>query len=102
VGPGVQKVKVGDRVVASFQIACGQCYYCKQGLATMCERTNTGVSATKLYGKRTSGEFSPETTMVSLVSLFNSTLSQASLDTPTSLGALLVGRRNMFASLTAM
>ncbi|KEY82287.1 glutathione dependent formaldehyde dehydrogenase [Aspergillus fumigatus] len=57
VGQGVQKVKVGDRVVASFQIACGQCYYCKQGLPTMCERTNTGESATRLYGQRMSGFF---------------------------------------------
>ncbi|KAF4288932.1 hypothetical protein KXV65_001894 [Aspergillus fumigatus] len=57
VGQGVQKVKVGDRVVASFQIACGQCYYCKQGLPTMCERTNTGESATRLYGHRMSGFF---------------------------------------------
>lgn len=67
-GQGVQKVKVGDRVVASFQIACGQCYYCKQGLPTMCARTNTGESATRLYGHRMSGGF-PNTTIVILVRL---------------------------------
>ncbi|CEL10168.1 Putative Glutathione-dependent formaldehyde dehydrogenase [Aspergillus calidoustus] len=57
VGPAVKKVKVGDRAVASFQIACGQCYYCKKKLSSMCERTNSNEEATKLYGRRTAGMF---------------------------------------------
>lgn len=39
-GSNVHKVKVGQRVVASFQIACGECEYCKQKLSTFCDRTN--------------------------------------------------------------
>ena len=30
VGPAVTNHKPGDRVVVSFQIACGECEYCKQ------------------------------------------------------------------------
>jgi threonine dehydrogenase-like Zn-dependent dehydrogenase len=55
VGPAVKRVKVGDRAVASFQIACGQCYYCKKKLTSMCERTNSNEEAIKLYGRRTAG-----------------------------------------------
>ncbi|KAJ5376681.1 hypothetical protein N7509_013567 [Penicillium cosmopolitanum] len=57
VGPAVKKVKVGDRVVASFQIACGECYYCKKKLSSVCERTNSSEDASKLYGRRTAGMF---------------------------------------------
>ncbi|KAJ5620100.1 hypothetical protein N7510_004084 [Penicillium lagena] len=57
VGPAVKKVQVGDRVVASFQIACGKCYYCEKKLSSMCERTNSSEAASKLYGRRTAGMF---------------------------------------------
>lgn len=40
VGPNVTNHKVGDRVVVSFQIACGECSYCKQKLSSFCDRTN--------------------------------------------------------------
>jgi threonine dehydrogenase-like Zn-dependent dehydrogenase len=40
VGPGVTNIKVGQRVVASFQVACGDCYYCKQKLSSFCDKTN--------------------------------------------------------------
>lgn len=40
VGPGVTKVKKGERVVVPFPIACGQCYFCAQGLSPHCEQTN--------------------------------------------------------------
>lgn len=32
IGPGVKKIKVGDRVVASFSISCGTCRFCKEKL----------------------------------------------------------------------
>lgn len=32
VGSNVKKIKVGDRVVASFSISCGECHFCKKGL----------------------------------------------------------------------
>lgn len=56
VGPDIQKVKPGQRVVASFSIACGQCRFCKQGLTTACERTNGSTLENALYGKRTAGK----------------------------------------------
>lgn len=55
VGPKVSRVKPGDRVVASFQIACGECYYCQKKLSSMCEKTNANALANKLYGRRTAG-----------------------------------------------
>ncbi|KAL2004190.1 hypothetical protein VTN02DRAFT_5839 [Thermoascus thermophilus] len=57
VGPDAKKVKVGDRVVASFQIACGECYYCERKLSSMCERTNASKIANAMYGGRTAGMF---------------------------------------------
>src|SRR4051794_39273099 len=58
VGPGVTNLAVGDRVVMPFQISCGSCYMCNQGLQTQCETTQVreqGMGAalygyTKLYG----------------------------------------------------
>ncbi|KAH1840908.1 hypothetical protein KXX54_002284 [Aspergillus fumigatus] len=40
IGPKVKKRKIGERAVASFQIACGTCYYCEKKLSSLCERTN--------------------------------------------------------------
>ncbi|OQD74970.1 hypothetical protein PENDEC_c009G00004 [Penicillium decumbens] len=57
VGPAVKRVKVGERVVASFQIACGECFYCKQKLTSVCERTCSDEAACQLYGRRTAGMF---------------------------------------------
>jgi len=59
VGAEVTHVKAGDRVVIPFQIACGQCFMCDQGLQTQCETTQVrdeGMGAalfgyTKLYGQ---------------------------------------------------
>jgi len=59
VGSGVGDLQVGDRVVVPFQIACGSCYLCGQGLQTQCETTQVrdqGMGAalfgyTKLYGQ---------------------------------------------------
>lgn len=57
VGPNVHDVKIGDRVVASFQIACGKCRYCQEGLSSMCDRTNNSEVENALYGQRTAGIF---------------------------------------------
>jgi threonine dehydrogenase-like Zn-dependent dehydrogenase len=40
VGSSVQNVKVGDRVMVPFNIACGSCWYCVQGLYGNCHNTN--------------------------------------------------------------
>ncbi|GAT27710.1 alcohol dehydrogenase [Aspergillus luchuensis] len=57
VGPGAKKVKKGDRVVAAFPIACGECRNCKKQLTSQCERTNQNSVTNAMYGKRTSGIF---------------------------------------------
>jgi 2-desacetyl-2-hydroxyethyl bacteriochlorophyllide A dehydrogenase len=37
IGSGVRSVSPGDRVVASFQIACGACWFCRNGQTGLCE-----------------------------------------------------------------
>jgi len=57
VGSAVSKVKKGDRVVASFQIACGDCRYCAKKLSSQCEKTNSNTIENAMYGGRTAGMF---------------------------------------------
>ncbi|MGH8891541.1 MAG: glutathione-independent formaldehyde dehydrogenase [Acidothermaceae bacterium] len=40
VGPGVTRVKTGDRVSIPFNIACGTCRNCNSGWTSFCLRTN--------------------------------------------------------------
>ncbi|CZS88593.1 S-(hydroxymethyl)glutathione dehydrogenase [Rhynchosporium agropyri] len=56
-GPAVTGLKKGDRVVASFQIACGDCFFCKQKLSSQCEKTNSNTMENGMYGGRTAGMF---------------------------------------------
>jgi len=64
VGPGVSELKVGDRVVVPFNISCGACWTCEQGLHSQCETTqnrDTGTGASllgysKLYGSVPGGQ----------------------------------------------
>jgi len=37
VGPAVTGVRPGDRVVVSFVIACGDCWFCRHGQTQLCE-----------------------------------------------------------------
>ena len=49
VGPENKNLKVGDRVVVPFTIACGECFFCRNGFYSACERTNPDhVDAAKL------------------------------------------------------
>jgi len=57
VGPGVKDLHIGDRVVVSAVIACGQCDYCQKKEFSCCDRTNPSGQMEKLYGHRTSGIF---------------------------------------------
>lgn len=57
VGPGVKKVKVGDRVVASFQAACGTCKFCQKKLSSFCDRTNNSSLMKKMYGQNDASFF---------------------------------------------
>jgi S-(hydroxymethyl)glutathione dehydrogenase/alcohol dehydrogenase len=45
VGSGVENLKVGDRVLVPFNIACGQCHFCKQGLYGNCHESNAQATA---------------------------------------------------------
>src|SRR5690349_16974257 len=64
VGSEVTELKVGDRVVVPFNISCGTCWMCNQGLQSQCETTQNrdqgyGASLfgyTKLYGQVPGGQ----------------------------------------------
>jgi threonine dehydrogenase-like Zn-dependent dehydrogenase len=64
VGPEVTEVAKGDRVVIPFNICCGSCFMCGQGLYSQCETTQVreqGSGAalfgyTKLYGSVPGGQ----------------------------------------------
>ncbi|MFL5929675.1 MAG: zinc-dependent alcohol dehydrogenase [Gaiellaceae bacterium] len=50
-GKSVTKLKVGDRVIVPFPIACGHCAHCEAGLTSTCENTNPNAHvAEKLLG----------------------------------------------------
>jgi threonine dehydrogenase-like Zn-dependent dehydrogenase len=60
VGPGIKpdKLKVGDRVVVPFTIACGNCFFCKQQLWSCCDNSNPNYwMAEQLMGYSPSGLF---------------------------------------------
>lgn len=51
IGSQVNNLKVGDRVVVPFPIACGYCDYCKQDKWSLCDNSNPNAFlAEKLYG----------------------------------------------------
>jgi threonine dehydrogenase-like Zn-dependent dehydrogenase len=57
-GRDVSNLRVGDRVVVPFPIACGSCNACTQGLFSLCENSNPNASiAEKLWGDATAGIF---------------------------------------------
>lgn len=56
-GSAVTGLKLGQRVVASFQIACGSCAMCEKKLSSQCERTNANTIENAMYGGRTAGMF---------------------------------------------
>lgn len=52
IGSDVRRLRKGDRVVVPFNIACGSCYMCKQGLQSQCETTQVSEkgSGAALFG----------------------------------------------------
>ena len=64
VGAGVTEVAVGDRVVVPFNVSCGTCVMCGEGLHSQCETTQVheyekGASLfgyTKMYGQVPGGQ----------------------------------------------
>jgi threonine dehydrogenase-like Zn-dependent dehydrogenase len=58
VGRDNHKLKVGDRVVVPFTIACGRCFFCDRQLWSACDNSNPNAAmAEKLYGFSASGLF---------------------------------------------
>jgi threonine dehydrogenase-like Zn-dependent dehydrogenase len=57
-GSQVTNLKVGDRVVVPFPIACGRCFFCEQKLFSVCENSNPNAHlAEKLWGHSGAGIF---------------------------------------------
>jgi threonine dehydrogenase-like Zn-dependent dehydrogenase len=57
-GSGVKRLKVGDRIVVPFPIACGHCFACEQKMFSVCENSNPNAEmAEKMWGHSTAGIF---------------------------------------------
>jgi threonine dehydrogenase-like Zn-dependent dehydrogenase len=64
IGSEITNVKVGDRVVIPFNISCGDCFMCNQGLQSQCETTQVRdqdhgaalLGFSKLYGQVPGGQ----------------------------------------------
>ncbi|MFB9447312.1 glutathione-dependent formaldehyde dehydrogenase [Dactylosporangium vinaceum] len=64
VGAEITNVRPGDRVVIPFNISCGHCWMCTQGLMTQCETTQVRAEDkgaalfgyTRLYGQVPGGQ----------------------------------------------
>ena len=51
VGPEVQNLTVGDRVMVPFNVFCGTCYFCVRGLYSNCHNVNPNATAVGgIYG----------------------------------------------------
>jgi len=50
VGDAVDKIKVGDMISAPFNVACGHCRNCEEGLTNYCLRANEPGIAGAAYG----------------------------------------------------
>jgi len=58
VGPSVRNLRIGDRVVVPFPIACGECSACRRDLFASCENSNPNAwMAEKLFGHSPAGIF---------------------------------------------
>jgi threonine dehydrogenase-like Zn-dependent dehydrogenase len=64
VGPEVTHIRPGDRVVIPFNVSCGHCWMCDQGLQSQCETTqvheqgmgSSMIGFAKLYGEVPGGQ----------------------------------------------
>jgi threonine dehydrogenase-like Zn-dependent dehydrogenase len=58
VGKGVTNLKVGERVVVPFAIACGNCWQCQHQNWSLCENSNPNAALVeKVMGHASSGAF---------------------------------------------
>ena len=57
-GSDNKKLRIGDRVVVPFTISCGECFFCKRGFYSGCERSNPNkAKAEKMWGHSPAGLF---------------------------------------------
>jgi threonine dehydrogenase-like Zn-dependent dehydrogenase len=57
-GPAVTNHKVGDRVLVPFNIACGDCFFCKKTMFSLCDASNRKPEiGRKAMGHATAGLF---------------------------------------------
>ncbi len=57
-GSTVKNLQKGDRVVIPFTISCGQCFFCKKELWSLCDNSNPNArTAETFYGYSPSGLF---------------------------------------------
>ncbi|HEY3581369.1 MAG TPA: zinc-dependent alcohol dehydrogenase [Pyrinomonadaceae bacterium] len=58
VGREVTNLKIGDRVVVPFPIACGNCFFCQDEMYSLCENSNPNAwMAEKMFGHSGAGIF---------------------------------------------
>jgi threonine dehydrogenase-like Zn-dependent dehydrogenase len=58
VGRAVTNLKVGERIVVPFNIACGDCFFCRKQLFSLCDRSNPNAKmAAAAMGHSPSGLF---------------------------------------------
>lgn len=58
IGSEVKTLKIGDRVVVPFPIACGKCFFCQEQLYSVCENSNPNAAlAEKMWGHSPAGIF---------------------------------------------
>lgn len=58
IGKDVKNLKVGDRVVVPFTISCGECFFCKKELWSLCDNSNPNAEvAIAAMGHSPSGLF---------------------------------------------
>ena len=57
-GSGNSNLKIGDKVVVPFTISCGECFFCRKGFFSACERSNPDrAKAEQLWGHSPAGLF---------------------------------------------
>ena len=58
VGDAVKNLRIGDRVVVPFTIACGNCFFCERHEHSLCENSNPNAwMAEKMWGHSPAGIF---------------------------------------------
>ncbi len=56
VGPAVNNLRPGDRVVVPFPISCGNCFFCQRDMWALCDNSNPNAwMAEQLWGYSPAG-----------------------------------------------